>query len=311
MLDLAPTHIARLPPDQEESGLRLALREFGESDFQVQVAMLRAWVERQPTCGYQVWGAFRAKELVGSLLLQTQPGRTAVIWPPRLVAGERQETACQLIRTGLGEMPRLGVRMVQALLPAEGGADAELLMAAGFQHLSDLLYLVCLSDAFPASPPSLGLHFEPYSPALHSQFTELVDATYVDTLDCPAVNGVRSVEDVLQGYRATGHFDPKRWFIVRQKGADIGCLILTDYPEHGIWELIYMGIVPMARGQGCGLELVRHALWLCGQALRSRLVLAVDAANEPAIRMYAAAGLQEWDRRAVYILVLDENGPQG
>ena len=141
---------------------------------------------------------------------------------------------------------------------------------------------------------------------LHARFAQLVDATYQDTLDCPAVNGVRSVEDVLQGYQATGHFDPQRWFIVRHQGEDVGCLILTDYPELATWELIYVGLVPAARGRGWGLSVVRHALWLCGQASRNRLILAVDAANEPALRIYAAAGFQSWDQKSVYVLILDE-----
>ena len=37
---------------------------------------------------------------------------------------------------------------------------------------------------------------------------------------------------------------------------------------------------------------------------RQRLVLAVDAANEPALRTYAAAGFQAWDRRSVFIRVM-------
>ena len=192
-------------------------------------------------------------------------------------------------------------------MPADAGADAEALLAAGFQHVSDLLYLVCLADDFPTHPPCPELQFEPYSPALHARFAQLVDATYEDTLDCPAVNGVRDVDDVLQGYRATGHFSPKRWFIVRHQGEEIGCLILTDYPEHATWELIYLGLLPAARGRGWGVGIVRHALWLAGQASRNRLVLAVDAANEPALRMYAAAGFQAWDQTSVYIRVLDEN----
>ena len=195
--------------------------------------------------------------------------------------------------------------MVQALLPADGPADAELLVATGFQHLSDLLYLVCLADEFPSASPCSELQFEPYSPARHARFAQVVEATYEDTLDCPAVNGVRSIDDVLQGYRATGHFDPERWFIVRHQGEEIGCLILTDYPEHAIWELIYMGLLPAARGHGWGLEIVRHALWLARQAARNRVVLAVDAANEPALRMYATAGFRSWDQTAVYIRILD------
>jgi RimJ/RimL family protein N-acetyltransferase len=46
--------------------------------------------------------------------------------------------------------------------------------------------------------------------------------------------------------------------------------------------------------------MVRYAQWRAGQAGRARLVLAVDAANGPAIRLYAAAGFQAWDRRTVY-----------
>jgi hypothetical protein len=36
--------------------------------------------------------------------------------------------------------------------------------------------------------------------------------------------------------------------------------------------------------------------------------LAVDAANEPAIRMYAAAGFQAWDRRSVYLKMCQPRG---
>ena len=64
--------------------------------------------------------------------------------------------------------------------------------------------------------------------------------------------------------------------------------------------------MPAARGRGWGLEVVRHAQWLSGQASRNRLILAVDAANEPALRIYAAAGFQSWDQKSVYVLVLDE-----
>src|SRR5208283_2518855 len=121
------------------------------------------------------------------------------------------------------------------------------------------------------------------------------------------VNGVRGVDDVLSGYRATGYFDPQRWFIIHHQDEDVGCLILTDYPEHSTWELIYIGLLSAARGRGWGVGSVRHAQWLCRQAQRKRLIAAVDAANEPALRMYAAAGFQSWDRTSVYIRVLEEN----
>ncbi|MGA2258993.1 MAG: GNAT family N-acetyltransferase [Thermoguttaceae bacterium] len=308
MFDPGPPRIAELSPDQEDLALRLCLGGLEQSQFELQVGMLRASVKRQPLSGYRIWGAFRESELIGSILVQTQAGRTAVIWPPRLVAGELRETAHSLLLRGIEDLPRLGIRVVQALLPTDMGTDAELLVATGFQHVSDLLYLVCLADQFPTSPPSPELQFRAYSPEVRVRFPQLVDATYEDSLDCPAVNGVRKVDDVLQGYRATGFFDPERWLIVCHQGDEIGCLILTDYPEHATWELIYMGLLPAARGRRWGVGIVRHAQWLCGKAFRKRLVLAVDAANEPALRMYAAAGFQSWDRTSVFIRVLDDNG---
>jgi len=129
----------------------------------------------------------------------------------------------------------------------------------------------------------------------------IVEATYEQSLDCPAMDGLRSIEDILDGYRATGRFDPSRWLIVEHEGRDVGCLLLTDHPMHENWELVYMGVVARDRGHGWGVEIARHAQWLTRQAGRPRLVLAVDAANGPGIEMYSAAGFQAWDRRAVYL----------
>ena len=307
MFDPGPPHITEISPDQEDSALRLCLRGLEQSQFEQQVATFRASIKRQPLSGYRIWGAFRGKELTGSILIQTQPGRSAVVWPPRLTAGEPRETAQQLLARAIADLPRPGVRMVQVLLPSDVGEDAELLATAGFRHVSDLLYLVCLAGQFPTHPPCPELRFEPYSPSLHARFAQLVDATYEDSLDCPAVNGIRNVDDVLQGYRATGDFDPQRWFIVSHQDEDIGCLILTDYPQHATWELIYIGLLSAVRGRGWGVGIIRHAQWLCGQGLRDRLVAAVDTTNEPALRMYATAGFQSWDRTSAYIRVLDEN----
>ena len=172
-----------------------------------------------------------------------------------------------------------------------------------YNRLSELLYLVSPNSEFPTSPPATSLEFESYSPANHQRLARIVEATYQQTLDCPQLDGIRDVEDVLAGYRASGVFDASRWLIVRHDGADVGCLLLGDFPENDNWELVYMGVTPSARGHGWGIELVRYAQWRAGQAGRARLVLAVDAANGPAIRLYAAAGFQAWERRTVFVKI--------
>jgi ribosomal protein S18 acetylase RimI-like enzyme len=85
---------------------------------------------------------------------------------------------------------------------------------------------------------------------------------------------------------------------------------LADHPQEENWELVYMGLVPSARGNGWGREVVRHAQWLTRQAGRPRLVLAVDAANHPAVAMYTCAGFRAWGRRRVYLKALAEGRGQ-
>ena len=300
-----------LSAEQEDAGLRFALGQLPEAEFRQNVAMLQASARRDPPSPFGLWGAWRSEELVAALLFQVQPGRTASVWPPTFDADEPIATATQLLKAVVGQFAQSGVRMIQAMLTTDLPREAEPLLATGFHHVSDLLYLVSAADEFPRAVPCPGLEFVPYSPALHTRLARLVEATYEGTLDCPAVNGVREIDDVLLGYRATGQFEPRHWLLVRYGPLDIGCLIVANHPGQDTCELIYMGILPEARGHGWGVWIARHAQWLAGQSGQSRLVLAVDAANEPALRMYAAVGFRAWDQRSVFVKLLHENEPLG
>ena len=183
--------------------------------------------------------------------------------------------------------------------------DGTVLSAEGFEPLADLLYLVSPDERFPPSRPAGRLEFESYSPASHGRMARVIEATYEETLDCPRLNGVREIDDVMVGYRATGVFAPARWLLVRHQGEDVGCLLLADHPQQENWELVYMGLVPSARGNGWGNEITQYAQWLTRQAGRPRLVLAVDATNAPAIRVYSSLGFHPWDRRSVYLKIFE------
>ena len=62
-----------------------------------------------------------------------------------------------------------------------------------------------------------------------------------------------------------------------------------------------MGLTPEARGHGWGRQITQHAQYLARRAGVERIVLAVDAANGPALRMYRAMGFEIWDRRTVFV----------
>ena len=131
--------------------------------------------------------------------------------------------------------------------------------------------------------------------------SRLIEATYEATQDCAALGGKRPMDEVLDGYRATGVFRPENWLFVRAVGHDVGVLLLADHRAAKHWELMYMGLVP-ARAAVASVAtscVMRSALRR--PPARERIVLAVDAENFPAIKMYNETGFIAWDRRTVFV----------
>ncbi len=271
--------IAPVQPADRDAAYGLVLGRPSEAERGRLAAALRP---DAAAAGAGLWGAVRGGRLVAAMLVERQAGNAAEIWPPQLAAEEPRGTALALLAAVTRRLADGGVRIVQALLHTDRQPEAATLREAGFIHAADLLYLVCPGSEFPTQPPPTPLRLEPCRPADRERLPRIVEATYVETRDCPALNGLRKVEEVLAGYRASGQFDPARWLIARHGSDDVGCLIVTAYPEHGTCELTYMGVLPAARGHGWGADLARHAQWLTRQAGQPRLVLAVDAANGPA-----------------------------
>lgn len=301
MLPVEPTRSRIGPASQDELDEALLLLY---SHLSPEERLSRAEIFRRellvgqiPLEGLRV--ARREGRVVGVVFAQLQAGRASVVWPPRLAYEEPVATAGHLLDATWAWLVGCGVRVAHALLEEEDPKDFVMLKAAGFEPLATLLYLVSEASVFPREQPSTALEFEPDAMSHPERFVQVLEATYEGTLDCPALDGVRPIEEVIEGYRATGGYSPDRWFLVRHEGRDVGCLLLTDHPDSEIWELIYMGLVPAARGSGWGVEISRYAQWLTHQAGRPRLVVAVDALNTPAIRMYTSAGFERWDRRIV------------
>jgi ribosomal protein S18 acetylase RimI-like enzyme len=272
-----------------------------------------------------VFEACRGEQLLGAIWVQRQPGRTASFEPAQVVeqavgiADDADRLAETLMQHAIAFAVEGGARMMQTLLETDGGTDARRLQDAGFQHMAELLYLVSDRSTFPDSAPAEALEFEPLGPATRirdenapvqlfdrhsfSRLAEIVQRTYVGTLDCPQLDGVRPIAEILEGYRAVGRFNPAHWLLVLRDGRYIGCLLLAEHAQE-TWELVYMGLIPEARGRGWGLEMVRYAQWLARGGIAQRMVLAVDVKNGPAIDMYAAAGFETWDRRSAWLRIL-------
>ena len=189
----------------------------------------------------------------------------------------------------------------QALLRSTTDGDAELLQRHGYRHAADLLYLVWDASQSWTPPGELPLRFVTLTASERERLAPLVERTYIDTRDIPALNDVRSIDDVLDGYYQVNPASRLHGFVVQHGGRDIGCLLASEHVENDQWELVYMGLVPEQRGRGWGLHVTRYLQNLARASRRSRVVLAVDAQNGPAISTYARAGFWEWDRRSVFL----------
>ena len=149
--------------------------------------------------------------------------------------------------------------LVQMLLEPGETKTAEALQSAGVTPLATLIYLQrrLKRVVFPAAtlPP-----FVHYSPATHDRFARAIEASYENSLDCPGMRGLRSIDDVMAGHRATGDFDPDLWHLFSdESGQDLGVLLLAPVTAQPMTELVYLGLAPAARGKRLADELVRHA----------------------------------------------------
>ena len=286
--------------------LRLAAAAWPENERAGQLATLADRIATGRADEILLLEARRGGQLVGAVLAQQLPGKSAVVWLPQTLSGE-QSTQQELLQAMCGRLAEAHTHLAQAVLDTAASEGASALTAAGFLHAGDLVYMAAPAESFPTAPPASPLSFESYSPATHDRLMCIIEATYQGSLDCPLVDGLRETADVLAGYRAAGHFRPDWWLIARLEDRDVGCLLLADHPADNQCEIVYAGIVPAARGRGLGLALTRRAQWLAKEAGKSRLVLAVDAANAPAIAMYRTAGCVAWDRRSVFVRPLGRN----
>ena len=294
MPETAPEIVPASHATQSEA-LQWVFCDLDEPDRTDFVASLLAAGVSGPVSCDGLFEARQGAEVVGAVWAQTIPGGVALIWPPGVTADQPPATRSALVAAAIDFLEQQHVTMVQVLVDPTDEVQMGPLQQAGFSHLADLLYLMSLDADFPTSIPSSQMKFRPISETpgtetSNEHLQQLIEQTYIGTQDCPQLCGTRNLDDVLEGYRATGEYDPRRWWIVSEDDQDVGCLLMADHPDAEQWELVYMGLVPTARGEGRGLQVVQYAQWQTRLAGRRRLVLAVDADNSPALAMYAAAG---------------------
>jgi mycothiol synthase len=301
----ATPEILPCPPEQRGEALGVLYRHEPAAVRPQLVAQALAEAARGQLDLSGLWVARRRGRVVGALMTQELAGHAAAVWAPEVVPSwGRDATAAALVRAALAGLRGRGVRLAQALVEPGARRGAADLARAGMPRVTVLTYLGRDTGrplaGVPAAPR---LDWRPFAAATEGEFRDVLQQTYVGSLDMPELEGVRALDDVLAGHRAGGRFDPRRWQLGRVAGEPdaAAVLLLTSALDRDAWELAYLGLTPAARGRGLGRAALAHALDLA-RPHAPRLELAVDARNHPADRLYRAAGFTPFDRRAVHLV---------
>jgi ribosomal protein S18 acetylase RimI-like enzyme len=216
-------------------------------------------------------------------------------------------SATQPIVVALGQavcaaQDRDRMTMLQALLDPPQHREAKALTAAGFERLSELIYMQRPADA-PEAPLQLDGSFEllHWSDQHRGHFADAILASYEQTLDCPGLVGLRDIDDIIAGHMATGEFRPKLWFAVRCDDQPVAVMLLNVVPRRQSMELVYLGIASGWRGRGIGRRLLTHGLGLAGGQGATNIILAVDQGNRPALRLYRSLRFTSTTRKLAMI----------
>jgi ribosomal protein S18 acetylase RimI-like enzyme len=237
------------------------------------------------------------------MLCQIIPGASGLVWPPQVLPFSRQaECEDLLARHATAWLWQGGAKLGQALLPPSEAHLAVPLERNGFAHITRLHYLRRSCRASDRSlPPTTGITFLPYDPADPDRFHRTLLDTYADTLDCPEVNGVRDLGEIISGHRAQDTHAPARWWLALEERRPAGVLLMAEVHEWSALDVAYVGVAPEFRRRGVGRQLMAKALSEALAAGVSQVTLSVDERNQPARNLYRALGFETYDHREVYL----------
>ncbi|MCA9132813.1 MAG: GNAT family N-acetyltransferase, partial [Planctomycetales bacterium] len=246
--------------------------------------------------------------LLAACYFKPLPGNVATLGGVR-AAPQAAPLAAQLLRQQVQRLLDRSVAQIQAVVPASDPDTLPLIQQAGFQYLTEIQHLwrkATPGDERPARHPLRSLNqakweWRPANSLAKSRMARLVDATFADTLDCPALNQLRCREEVLQGFLDGRDFRRlSQWQVLYHDSQPVGCLLLTAHPN-AVVELAYMGLVPEARGQQLGSGMLQRAIDASRKLDAKALVVAVDENNWPALAIYRSRGFQLHQQLSVWL----------
>lgn len=232
-------------------------------------------------------------QVCAAALVQALPGALGLVQQTHSESFEKENA---LARAACDWLRSCGVKVCQAFAAESEVASMIALERCGFQRITQLISLRSTLD-FETTPVSLAFVAE--TPPFSDVFRSTLLATDHETLDCPELNGNRTHEELFASFVEPA--DGTTWHLAQHLGKPIGVVVLANGESADEVELSYLGLVPSARGQGLGRELVAFARLETRRRGASSLTVSVDSRNNPALQLYRHCGFVEVERRVVWL----------
>jgi len=201
--------------------------------------------------------------------------------------------------------------LLQSLFDPRQRLHEEALAQAGWHRLAVLHYMQKkgLPKYRPLRLPDPSIAVTSWDEKHRTLFERAIAASYEQTLDCPGLLGLRRMTDILAGHMAAGQFCPAMWHVLHRDDEPVGVVMVNQVVGQQTAELVYLGLSPAWRGRGLSLPLMEHAMGQAHAAGARSMLLAVDQANAPAIRLYERLGFRVTGEKLAMIRTMSTSKP--
>src|SRR5262249_23825194 len=232
-------------PEHREAALRLLFQHLESKERDRRVANALHLMELGKL---DAEGLFIAQEndvLCGSMICLSVPGASGLVWPPQtqsVVNAPRIQD--QLVQHTCAWLKSRGAKLGQALLAADESKSVDALERNGFRHITALWYMRRDMSLTMPEMVQRTLTLRAYDPHEPSVYSQTLLRTYEATCDCPEVNGVRTIDEILDGHTADAGSTFSHWWLALDGEQPVGVLLANESPEWESWEIAYIGVVP-------------------------------------------------------------------
>ena len=235
--------------------------------------------------------------ICGAACLRIQSDGTAFVWAPVCESDEHGNALFADIRSRLDAAEAW---IGQSLVDPDAAEVRATLERNEFPLLATIDLMDCRVGR-PVSEPTVPGRLIRFSDMQDDQrLAELLEATWVDSLDCRAIHGTRSGLEAVRSHRACGDYDPALWSVLQEGDEDVAAVLTTDHADESCREVVYLGVVPAVRGRQIGRCLMRKVLSEAHRAGFQTVRLGVDENNTIAIRLYESLGFGRYGRLALH-----------